>query len=80
MFLKNILKKDFVLLLLRRRGTRAILISSVIGPPRGTGRAVLATIYVSGGFLPHLQFPGFYCQTARRFINNTIRGLFTLRL
>ncbi len=32
-FWKNILKKDFVLFLLERRGTKDILISSVIGPP-----------------------------------------------
>jgi hypothetical protein len=37
MFWKNILKKDFVLFRLGRRSTRAILRSSVIGPPPGAG-------------------------------------------
>jgi hypothetical protein len=33
--------------------------------------------YITRGFSPHILSPGFYNQPARRFINNTLRGLFT---
>jgi hypothetical protein len=35
---------------------------------------------ITGGFLPHKLFAGFYQQPAPRLKHNTLRGLFTIKL